>query len=131
MPRIKEYYLVQNTLNVKLYTFYTPSLYTMAQMNVVSGAKLAKNANPNGTYLVPLILVTSLFFMWGVANNLNDILIKQFQKAFELTDFQSGLVQSAFYFGYFVLAIPADFRCMQREHFCFIPQPKCSLIPSF
>jgi len=83
------------------------SLYTMAQMNVVSGAKLAKNANPNGTYLVPLILVTSLFFMWGVANNLNDILIKQFQKAFELTDFQSGLVQSAFYFGYFVLAIPA------------------------
>ena len=83
------------------------SLYTMAQMNMVSGAKLAKNANPKGTYLVPLILVTSLFFMWGIANNLNDILIKQFQKAFELTDFKSGLVQSAFYFGYFVLAIPA------------------------
>src|ERR1700741_5163793 len=52
-------------------------------------------------------LVVSLFFLWGVANNLNDILIKQFKKAFELSDFQAGLVQSAFYCGYFSFAIPA------------------------
>jgi MFS transporter, FHS family, L-fucose permease len=52
-------------------------------------------------------LVVSLFFLWGVANNLNDILIKQFKKVFELSDFRAGLVQSAFYFGYFTLAIPA------------------------
>ena len=52
-------------------------------------------------------LVVSLFFLWGVANNLNDILIKQFKKVFELSDFQAGLVQSAFYFGYFTLAVPA------------------------
>src|SRR5271167_260425 len=58
-------------------------------------------------------LVVSLFFLWGVANNLNDILIKQFKKAFELPDFQAGLVQSAFYMGYFVLAIPASV-CMRR-----------------
>jgi MFS transporter, FHS family, L-fucose permease len=51
--------------------------------------------------------VVSLFFLWGMANNLNDILIRQFKKAFELTDFQSGLVQSAFYLGYFLFAIPA------------------------
>jgi len=57
--------------------------------------------------VLPLVLVVSLFFLWGVANNLNDILIRQFKKAFELTDFQSGLVQSAFYLGYFLLAIPA------------------------
>ena len=57
--------------------------------------------------LLPLALVVSLFFLWGVANNLNDILIRQFKKAFELTDFESGLVQSAFYLGYFLLAIPA------------------------
>lgn len=57
--------------------------------------------------LLPLILIVSLFFLWGMANNLNDILIKQFKKAFELTDFQAGLVQSAFYMGYFLLAIPA------------------------
>jgi FHS family L-fucose permease-like MFS transporter len=54
------------------------------------------------------VLVVSLFFLWGVANNLNDILIKQFKKAFELSDFRAGLVQSAFYVGYFLLAIPAS-----------------------
>ncbi|MDC7685068.1 L-fucose:H+ symporter permease [Asticcacaulis sp. BYS171W] len=57
----------------------------------------------------PLILITSLFFFWGVANNLNDVLIPQFKKAFVLTDLQSGLVQSAFYMGYFLLALPAAF----------------------
>jgi FHS family L-fucose permease-like MFS transporter len=53
------------------------------------------------------VLIIALFFLWGVANNLNDVLIKQFKKAFVLSDFQSGLVQSAFYFGYFCFAIPA------------------------
>ncbi|GAT63111.1 L-fucose:H+ symporter permease [Paludibacter jiangxiensis] len=60
------------------------------------------------SYLIPFVLVISLFFMWGMAGNLNDILIKQFKKTFELTDFQSGLVQSAFYMGYFLFAIPAS-----------------------
>ncbi|MBS0581618.1 MAG: L-fucose:H+ symporter permease [Proteobacteria bacterium] len=63
--------------------------------------------------LVTLVLIVSLFFLWGMANNLNDILIKQFKKAFELSDFQAGLVQSAFYLGYFLLAIPAGV-CMRR-----------------
>ena len=54
-----------------------------------------------------LILVTGLFFLWGVAHNLNDILIAHFRQVFSLTDFQSGLVQSAFYLGYFCFAIPA------------------------
>ncbi|MFC5581363.1 L-fucose:H+ symporter permease [Rhodanobacter terrae] len=57
--------------------------------------------------LLPLILVVSLFFLWGVANNLNDVLIAQFKKAFTLSDLQAGLVQSAFYLGYFLVAIPA------------------------
>jgi FHS family L-fucose permease-like MFS transporter len=57
--------------------------------------------------LFPFILVTSLFFMWGIPNNLNDVLIKQFMKSFEISRFQAGLVQSAFYMGYFTLAIPA------------------------
>lgn len=59
-------------------------------------------------YLLPAILVISLFFLWGLANNLNDVLIKHFKKAFILSDFESGLVQSAFYFGYFCFAIPAS-----------------------
>lgn len=56
---------------------------------------------------VPLVLIISLFFFWGVAASLNDILIKQFKKAFELSDLQAGLVQSAFYLGYFLFALPA------------------------
>jgi FHS family L-fucose permease-like MFS transporter len=58
-------------------------------------------------HMLPFSLVTSLFFMWGVPNNLNDVLIRQFMKSFALTRFEAGLVQSAFYMGYFLLAIPA------------------------
>ncbi len=58
-------------------------------------------------HMLPFSLVTSLFFMWGVPNNLNDVLIRQFMKSFALTRFEAGLVQSAFYLGYFLLAIPA------------------------
>jgi len=56
---------------------------------------------------VPFILVTFLFFLWGIPNSMNDVLIRQFMKSFELSRFQAGLVQSAFYMGYFMLAIPA------------------------
>ena len=57
--------------------------------------------------VLPLLLIISLFFLWGMANHLNDILITQFKKAFTLSDFASSFVQMAFYFGYFVFAIPA------------------------
>jgi MFS transporter, FHS family, L-fucose permease len=57
--------------------------------------------------LVPFVLVTALFFLWGIPNNLNDVLIRHFMKSFALSRFQAGLVQSAFYMGYFLLAIPA------------------------
>jgi len=57
--------------------------------------------------LIPFVLVTALFFLWGIPNNLNDVLIRQFMKSFELSRFQAGLVQSAFYLGYFLLSMPA------------------------
>src|SRR5438876_3827539 len=57
--------------------------------------------------LVPFILVTVLFFLWGIPNNLNDVLIRHFMKSFAISRFQAGLVQSAFYMGYFLLAMPA------------------------
>jgi FHS family L-fucose permease-like MFS transporter len=59
-------------------------------------------------YVFATILIVGLFFMWGIANSLNDVLIPQFRKAFQLDDFASSLVQSAFYFGYFCFAIPAS-----------------------
>jgi MFS transporter, FHS family, L-fucose permease len=58
-------------------------------------------------HLVPFVLVTALFFLWGIPNNLNDVLIRQFMKSFAISRFQAGLVQSAFYMGYFLLAMPA------------------------
>src|SRR6201995_3409556 len=58
-------------------------------------------------YVVPLILVTSLFFLWALGVNLNDILIPHLKKAFRLTDLQSSLIQSAFFGGYFLSALPA------------------------
>jgi FHS family L-fucose permease-like MFS transporter len=63
--------------------------------------------------LLPFILVTVLFFLWGIPNNLNDILIRQFMKSFEISRLQAGLVQSAFYMGYFLLAMPAG-QLMRR-----------------
>ncbi len=59
-------------------------------------------------YRAATVLIVGLFLMWGIANSLNDVLVAQFRKAFRLGDFESGLVQSAFYFGYFVFAIPAS-----------------------
>ncbi|MEJ0057910.1 MAG: L-fucose:H+ symporter permease [Bacteroidota bacterium] len=64
---------------------------------------------PGKSYLIPFMLVTSLFFLWGIANSLNGTLIKHFQTALQLTRAQAGIVDSAFYIGYFVMAIPAGF----------------------
>jgi len=57
--------------------------------------------------MLPFFLVTALFLFWGIPSNMNDILIKQFMKSFEITRFKAGLIQSAFYMGYFLLAVPA------------------------
>src|SRR6516164_4440355 len=64
-------------------------------------------------YLVPLAMVTSLFFVWAIGVNLNDVLIQHLKKAFGLTDFQSSLIQFAFFGGYFLAAFPAGWL-MQR-----------------
>jgi FHS family L-fucose permease-like MFS transporter len=57
--------------------------------------------------LLPFALVTVLFFLWGIPNNLSDVLIRQFMKSFAISRFQAGLVQSANFLGYFFMAVPA------------------------
>jgi FHS family L-fucose permease-like MFS transporter len=64
-------------------------------------------------YIVPLALITSLFFLWALGVNLNDVLIPHLKKAFRLTDLQSSLIQTAFFGGYFLAALPAG-RLMER-----------------
>jgi FHS family L-fucose permease-like MFS transporter len=62
---------------------------------------------PKNKYLVPFILVTSLFFLWAFLHNLNPILIPHLKKACQLSDLQSALIDSSVYLGYFLIAIPA------------------------
>ena len=63
-------------------------------------------------------LVTLLFFIWGMSNNLTDILVQQFKKSFELSAFQAQLVQTAVFLGYFCMALPAALL-MQRRGYRF------------
>jgi MFS transporter, FHS family, L-fucose permease len=58
-------------------------------------------------FLVPFILVTSLFFLWGFAHSLLDVLNKHFQEILGITKARSGWVQASLYGGYAVMAIPA------------------------
>ena len=60
------------------------------------------------TPIFQFILLSCLFPLWGCAASLNDILITQFKSVFTLSDFASALVQSAFYGGYFIIAIPSS-----------------------
>ena len=60
-----------------------------------------------------IILITSLFFLWGFALNLNPILIPHLKKACQLTDTQSAFIDSASYIAYFLMALPAG-KFMQR-----------------
>jgi FHS family L-fucose permease-like MFS transporter len=58
-------------------------------------------------FLLPFILVTSLFFLWAFLHNINPILIPHLKKACQLTDTQSSFVDIAVYLGYFSIAVPA------------------------
>ena len=58
-------------------------------------------------YLIPFILVTSLFFLWAFVHNLEPILIPHLKKACRLSDLQSAFIDSAVYIGYFLMAIPS------------------------
>ena len=60
-------------------------------------------------YLVPFILITSLFFLWGFARAILDVLNKHFQNALHISITQSAMIQVTTYLGYFLMAIPAGF----------------------
>jgi len=64
-------------------------------------------------YVLPFVLITSLFFLWAFGVNLNDVLIPHFKSAFSLSDFQSSFIQVAFFGGYFLAALVAG-RLMER-----------------
>lgn len=68
---------------------------------------MSNNQTTAQRYLLPFILVTSLFFLWAFLHNTNPILIPHLKKACQLSDTQSSFIDLAVYFGYFLIAIPA------------------------
>ena len=58
-------------------------------------------------YLIPFILITFCFALWGFANDVTNPMVKAFSKIFRTSVTEGSLVQMAFYGGYFVMAIPA------------------------
>lgn len=68
----------------------------------------------NRNYILPIILVTSLFFLWGLAYGLLDVLNKHFQETLNITKQRSTLLQAAYFGAYFLIALPAGFF-MQKE----------------
>ncbi len=61
------------------------------------------------SYIIPLILITSLFFLWGFAHNLDPVLIPHLKRSFSLTTTQATLVDSALFIAYFFMALPAGY----------------------
>jgi MFS transporter, FHS family, L-fucose permease len=69
--------------------------------------EIQRHALVKRDYLVPFVLVTSLFFLWGFAHAILDVLNKHFQEVMDITRTHSAMVQVMFYLGYFIMAIPA------------------------
>ncbi len=70
---------------------------------------------PQGQMLL-FCIITMLFFIWGMSNNLTDILVQQFKKSFLLTPLEAQLVQTAVFFGYFCMALPAGVLMSRRGY---------------
>jgi len=68
---------------------------------------IKKDALVPRQYLLPFIIVTSLFALWGFANDITNPMVSAFKKVLELDNFKASWVQFAFYFGYFTMALPA------------------------
>lgn len=75
-----------------------------------------KKALVERKYLATFILITSLFFMWGFAHAILDVLNKHFQEVLEMTKTRSALVQVMLYTGYFTMAIPAGLFISRRGY---------------
>ena len=67
-------------------------------------------------YLVPFILVTSLFLLWGIANNMTDTLLSAFKRIMSMSDTQTSFIQLAFYGSYFCFALPAAIFIRKKSY---------------
>jgi FHS family L-fucose permease-like MFS transporter len=75
--------------------------------NTHSTPRRGKTSLVSKEYILPFLLLASLFFFWGLAGNMTDTLLAAFKKIKSLSDFQTSWIQMAFYGAYFCLALPA------------------------
>src|SRR3954464_13904170 len=92
----------KTTINQKRNFMAQIPVEPVAQKDILTDVQKKQNF-----FLVPFILITSLFFLWGMVHNLDSILIPHLKKACELNNRQSALVDTAVFFAYFLMAIPA------------------------
>ncbi|MGN6250137.1 MAG: sugar MFS transporter [Ginsengibacter sp.] len=76
-------------------------------LTTVTQTAATVSENKNERYLFPLILVTSLFFLWGFAYGLLDVLNKHFQETLHIDKARSTFLQMAYFGAYFLMALPA------------------------
>ena len=69
-------------------------------------------------YLVPFVLITSLFFLWGFAHGILEVLNPHVQETFQVTKATAALVQAAVYGGYFLMALPAGWIIRRYGYRC-------------
>ncbi|HCJ46302.1 MAG TPA: glucose/galactose MFS transporter [Prevotella sp.] len=86
------------------------------EQQIEAGTTKGRAALTNRSYLLPFILVTSLFFLWGFARAILDVLNKHFQNALDISITQSSLIQVTTYLGYFIMAIPAGWFINRRGY---------------
>lgn len=89
------------------------------------------------SYFWPFVLVTSLFFLWGFAHSILDVLNKHFQEVLVISKAKSALIQAVVYGGYFLMALPAGYiikRYGYRKEWywdcCFMPSELFCLSPA-
>ena len=87
-------------------------------------------------HAVPFALVTSMFLLWGLANNMTDTLLAAFKRIMSMSDTQTSLIQFAFYGSYFCFALPAALFIRRRSFKSGIilgllstPPARCSSFP--
>ncbi len=76
---------------------------------IAHGRRSAPTSGEKGSYTTALIVLTSLFFMWGLITSLNDILIPHLRAVFTLSYVQAMLIQFAFFMAYFVMSFPSGY----------------------
>jgi FHS family L-fucose permease-like MFS transporter len=96
-------------MNASTVRFYRKILITsLTTMPLLQTGNISTVTSANArSYLIPIILVTSLFFLWGLAYGLLDVLNKHFQEALHVTKQKSTLLQAAYFGAYFLMALPA------------------------